>query len=124
MSTSAVSGVDGKFWEFLKYVYPTNHVWSSQIVTVNIDAWKKLKPEQQKAIEEHRAKKLEPEFWAASLKADNDSLNRLKEGGMEVVRDPAGDDGGLPGQDRAAARRLPQARAGRREAGARPISPR
>ncbi len=28
VSTSAVSGVDGKFWEFLKYVYPTNHVWS------------------------------------------------------------------------------------------------
>src|SRR5918993_2677667 len=39
VSTSAVSGVDGKFWEFLKYVYPTNHVWSSQIVTVNLDEW-------------------------------------------------------------------------------------
>src|SRR5215475_6113148 len=46
--TSAVSGVDGKFWEFLKYSYPTNHVWSCQIMTVNLDAWKKLKPEEQK----------------------------------------------------------------------------
>ena len=52
VSTSAVSGVDGKFWEFLKYSYPTNHVWSCQIVTVNLDAWRKLKPEEQKAIED------------------------------------------------------------------------
>ena len=87
VSTSAVSGVDGKFWEFLKYVYPTNHVWSSQIVTVNLDEWKKLKPEQRQAIEE-TAKRLEPEFWAASVKADTDSLARLKEGGMEVVEIP------------------------------------
>ncbi|MFL5198591.1 MAG: TRAP transporter substrate-binding protein [Microvirga sp.] len=87
VSTSAVSGVDGKFWEFLKYVYPTNHVWSSQIVTVNLNEWKKLKPEQRHAIEE-TAKRLEPEFWAASVKADTDSLARLKEGGMEVVEIP------------------------------------
>ncbi|MFL5056352.1 MAG: TRAP transporter substrate-binding protein [Microvirga sp.] len=87
VSTSAVSGVDGKFWEFLKYVYPTNHVWSSQIVTVNLNEWKKLKPEQRHAIEE-TAKRLEPEFWAASVKADADSLARLKEGGMEVVEIP------------------------------------
>lgn len=87
VSTSAVSGVDGKFWEFLKYVYPTNHVWSSQIVTVNLDEWKKLKSEQRQAIEE-TAKRLEPEFWAASVKADADSLARLKEGGMEVVEIP------------------------------------
>jgi TRAP-type C4-dicarboxylate transport system substrate-binding protein len=87
VSTSAVSGVDGKFWEFLKYFYPTNHVWSCQIVTVNLDAWKKLKPEEQKAIEE-LGKKLEPEFWAASLKADTDSVARLKEGGMELVSIP------------------------------------
>ena len=46
VSTSAVSGVDGKFWEFLKYIYPTNHVWSSQIVTVNLDSWKKISPAQ------------------------------------------------------------------------------
>jgi TRAP-type C4-dicarboxylate transport system substrate-binding protein len=87
VSTSAVSGVDGKFWEFLKFVYPTNHTWSCQIVTVNLDAWGKLKPDQQKAIEE-LGKKLEPEFWAASLKADQDSLKRLKDGGMEVVPVP------------------------------------
>lgn len=87
VSTSSVSGVDGKFWEFLKYIYPTNHVWSSQIVTVNLDEWKKLKPEQRQAIEAV-AKRLEPEFWAVSVKADTDSLARLKEGGMEAVEIP------------------------------------
>src|SRR6186713_1655025 len=87
VSTSSVSGVDGKFWEFLKYVYPTNHTWSCQMVNVNNDTWKKLSPAHQKAIEE-LAKKLEPEFWAASLKADTDSLKRLTDGGMELVQIP------------------------------------
>ncbi|MDU6243972.1 MAG: TRAP transporter substrate-binding protein DctP, partial [Bradyrhizobium sp.] len=84
VSTSSVSGVDGKFWEFLKYVYPTNHVWSSQMLNVNLDSWKALTPEQQKIVSDVAAK-MEPTFWANSLKADVDSLNRLKEGGMEVV---------------------------------------
>lgn len=84
VSTSAVSGVDGKFWEFLKYVYPTNHVWSSQMLTVNLDSWKALSADQQKLVADTAAK-MEPAFWANSLKADVDSLNRLKEGGMEVV---------------------------------------
>jgi TRAP-type C4-dicarboxylate transport system substrate-binding protein len=88
VSTSAVSGVDGKFWEFLKTVYPTNHVWSSQMVTVNLDAWKKLKPEEQKAIED-TGRRLEPDFWNVSLKADVDSLARLKENNMELVTIPA-----------------------------------
>ena len=84
VSTSAVSGVDGKFWEFMKYIYPTNHVWSSQMVTVNLDSWKALSADQQKLVADIAAK-MEPDFWANSLKADVDSLNRLKEGGMEVV---------------------------------------
>ncbi len=88
VSTSSVSGVDGKFWEFLKVLLPTNHVWSSQIVTINLDSWNKLKPEERKAMEDLAAK-LEPEFWAASLKADTDSLARLKDGGMEGVPVPA-----------------------------------
>lgn len=87
VSTSAVSGVDGKFWEFLKYLLPTNHVWSSEMVTINLDSWNKLKPEERKAMEEI-AVKLEPSFWAESLKADTDSLKRLTEGGMEVVPVP------------------------------------
>ncbi|WP_407154952.1 TRAP transporter substrate-binding protein [Bradyrhizobium sp. STM 3557] len=84
VATSSVSGVDGKFWEFLKYVYPTNHVWSSQMLTMNLDSWKALSAEQQTTIA-GIAERMEPGFWANSLKADADSLNRLKEGGMEVM---------------------------------------
>ena len=62
VSTSAVSGVDGKFWEFLKFFHQTNHAWSSQIVTINNDTWKKISPANQKVIVD-LAKKLEPEFW-------------------------------------------------------------
>ena len=51
------------------------------------DAWKKLRPEHQKALEDI-GKRLEPEFWAVSLKNDTDSLDRLKQGGMEVVNLP------------------------------------
>ncbi|SDZ91348.1 TRAP transporter substrate-binding protein [Rubrimonas cliftonensis] len=88
VSTSAVSGVDGKFWEFLDYVYPTNHVWSSQMVTVNLDAWAALTPERQAAVEAVAAR-LEPEFWETSVAADGESLDKLKAGGMQVVEIPA-----------------------------------
>jgi TRAP-type C4-dicarboxylate transport system substrate-binding protein len=88
VSTSAVSGVDGKFWEFLKFFHATNHAWSSQIVTINNDTWKKISAANQKAIVE-LAGKLEPEFWAASLQADKDSTAKLIAGGMQLVEVPA-----------------------------------
>ena len=84
VSTSAVSGVDGKFWEFLKFFHQTNHAWSCQIVTINNDTQKKISPDNQKRMVE-LAKKLEPDFWASSLKADADSAKRLTEGGMQMV---------------------------------------
>ncbi len=57
----------------LKFIYPTNHVWSSQMVNVNLDSWNRL-PANHRAAIEAVAKKLEPEFWATSVKADTDSL--------------------------------------------------
>ena len=87
VSTSAVSGVDGKFWEFLKFFHATNHQWSSQLVTINNDAWKKIKSEHQKAIAE-LGKKLEPEFWISAFQADKDSSKKMIEGGMTLVTVP------------------------------------
>jgi TRAP-type C4-dicarboxylate transport system substrate-binding protein len=84
VTTSSVSGVDGKFWEFLKYFYKTNHVWSSQIVTINNDTWKKISPANQKIIKDLAAK-LEPEFWKVASDADASSAKRLTEGGMEMI---------------------------------------
>ena len=87
VSTSAVSGVDGKFWEFLKFFHATNHQWSSQLVTINNDTWKKIRPEHQKAITD-LARKLEPEFWVSAFQADKDSSKKMIEGGMTLVAVP------------------------------------
>jgi TRAP-type C4-dicarboxylate transport system substrate-binding protein len=88
VSTSSVSGVDGKFWEFLKFFYKTNHVWSSQIVTINNDSWKKISAENQKAITDLAAK-LEPDFWKVSVDADAAAAKRMTEGGMTMLEVPA-----------------------------------
>ncbi len=87
VSTSAVSGVDGKFWEFLKFFHATNHQWSSQLVTINNDAWKKISPANQKAIID-LARQLEPEFWVSAFQADKDSSKKMVEGGMTLVAVP------------------------------------
>jgi TRAP-type C4-dicarboxylate transport system substrate-binding protein len=83
VATSATSGVDGKFWEFLKYVYPTNHTWGSNAVTINLDAWNKLSAEDQSAIEEVSAR-LEPVFWEVSRQGDLTSIATMSEHGMEL----------------------------------------
>ena len=88
VSTSSVSGVDGKFWEFLKVFYNTNHVWSSQIVTINLDTWKKISPANQQAIVDLAAK-LQPTFWTVSVEADQASNKRMIEGGMQLLQVPA-----------------------------------
>jgi TRAP-type C4-dicarboxylate transport system substrate-binding protein len=84
VATSAASGVDGKFWEFLKYFYPTNHTWSTNMVNINLDAWNKLTPAHQKAMTDLAAQ-LEPEFWKVSADEDEVSLKVLRERGMELV---------------------------------------
>lgn len=82
--TSAVSGVDARLWEFVKFVYPTNHTWISQMVNINLDAWKKLSRPQQESME-RIASAMEPKFWANTTKVDADSMHRLTSMKMEVV---------------------------------------
>jgi TRAP-type C4-dicarboxylate transport system substrate-binding protein len=88
VATSATTGVDAKFWEFLKYVYPTNHTWSCNMVNINLDVWKRIPVAQQKAMED-LATKMEPDFWEVSAQADRDSIKKLTENGMELVPVPA-----------------------------------
>ncbi|MEO3415653.1 TRAP transporter substrate-binding protein [Roseovarius sp. CAU 1744] len=84
VTTSASSGVDGKFWEFLNYFYPTGHVWSSDAITVNLDAWNGLSEEDRAAIEEAAAR-LEPEFWEVSRAEDAAKMKVLADNGMNIV---------------------------------------
>jgi TRAP-type C4-dicarboxylate transport system substrate-binding protein len=83
VTTSASSGVDGKFWEFLKYMYPTNHVWSSNALTVNMDAWNALSKEHQVAIEAAAAA-LQSVFWEVSKSEDNVKVATLNKNGLKT----------------------------------------
>lgn len=84
--TSTSSGVDGKFWEFMKIAYPTSHTWNSQVITVNLDAWNSLKPDHQKAMQEI-ADRLQPKFWERSKAEDKERGNMLTQRGYTVSTD-------------------------------------
>lgn len=88
VTTSASTAVDSRFWEFMKYAYKTNHVWSSNVATINLAAWNKLAPEQRAAIEKV-ARELEPAFWKASQEDDAKSVAVLRQHGMQVEPMPA-----------------------------------
>lgn len=81
VATSAPFAVDGSFWEFLKYGYPTRQSWNLNAVTVNLDAWAELDEEHRKAIEELGAR-LEPEFWQSAQDTDAAQMKVLEEQGM------------------------------------------
>ena len=83
VTTSASSGVDGKFWEFLTHMYPTSHVWSSNMVSVNLDAWNALTDGQRDAIEA-AARMLEPVFWQVSKAEDAAKSKILNERGLAM----------------------------------------
>lgn len=84
VATSSTSGVDGKFWEFLAYCNRLNWQMNSQMVSVNLRSWKKLKPAEQKAIE-GLARKMEADFWAVSREEDEKNIALLKGHGMKVA---------------------------------------
>lgn len=87
VATSATSGVDGRFWEFLKVAYRTNHTFSSQLVSINLDSWNGLSAENRGKIEEV-ARRLQPEFWNVAANDDATSVKKLTDGGMQVL-DPS-----------------------------------
>src|SRR3546814_19117260 len=62
VTTSTASAVAGHLWEFVTYIYPTNHTWLSQLVNITLDIWNKLSPTQHKALTE-AALRLPPVFW-------------------------------------------------------------
>lgn len=85
VTTSSSSGVDGQFWDFTSFCHLVNWQSNFDMVTVNLAAWKKLTPDQQKAIEDV-AKRLEPEFWKAAEQEDSDKLKLLSDKGVKMVQ--------------------------------------
>jgi TRAP-type C4-dicarboxylate transport system substrate-binding protein len=84
VTTSSSSGVDGQFWDFMGFCHLVNWQSNFDMVTVNLNSWKKLSPAQQKAVEDV-AKQLEPEFWKAAEQEDADKLKLMADKGMKMI---------------------------------------
>ncbi|WP_321503940.1 TRAP transporter substrate-binding protein [Breoghania sp.] len=83
VATSSPSAVDGSFWEFIKYGFPTRQTWNINAMTVNLDAWNALSEADQKAILEISAQ-VEPKFWQAAQDEDAKNMAILKEHGITL----------------------------------------
>lgn len=84
VQTSAPTAVDLKLWEFVKYGLHTNHSWSSNMVTVNLDKWKQLSPTDQKIIEQV-GHDLQPKFWQNSIDADREGQKVIAAKGIKIT---------------------------------------
>jgi TRAP-type C4-dicarboxylate transport system substrate-binding protein len=81
--TSGTTAVAQRYWEFLKHTYITNHLWASNLMVVNIDAWRRLPQATRTAIQD-LAKRLEPEFWSVSKGEHDLRMGELRQNGMTV----------------------------------------
>ena len=84
VTTSSSSGVDGSFWEFTDHMSTFNWQSSSNMVSVNLDAWNALSAEDRQTIEELAAA-MEGQFWLNSVAEDADKIATLRENGMRVT---------------------------------------
>ncbi|MBT9386176.1 TRAP transporter substrate-binding protein [Pseudooceanicola sp. CBS1P-1] len=89
VATSSPSAVDGSFWEFLGYGYPTRQTWNMNAMTVNLDSWNGLSEADQTAILDI-AHKLQPTFWQAAQDEDAKNMKTLAEHGLKL--EPISDD--------------------------------
>jgi TRAP-type C4-dicarboxylate transport system substrate-binding protein len=83
VTTSTQSGVDGKFWEFMKFFNKTDWANPIEVVSVNLDAWNKLTPEQRAAIEKVAAE-MEPELWAKTEALDAELAALIQKNGITL----------------------------------------
>ncbi|QYU66100.1 TRAP transporter substrate-binding protein [Leptolyngbya sp. 15MV] len=81
--TSATTAVAQRYWEFLKHGYTTNHLWASNLMVVNLDAWRRLPAATRTTIQDV-AKRLEPEFWNVSKGEHDQRAAELQRKGMTV----------------------------------------
>ncbi|RMH48933.1 MAG: c4-dicarboxylate-binding protein [Alphaproteobacteria bacterium] len=81
--TSGTTAVAQKYWEFLNHVYTTNHLWASNALAVNLDAWNGL-PADVRATIERIAAEMEPGFWKISQGEHEKRMAELAAHGMTV----------------------------------------
>jgi TRAP-type transport system periplasmic protein len=71
-----------RFYEVQKYLSMTNHVYTPAYLTAG-RSWKKYSPEIQKALTD-AAVETQPVVYQIAAKMDEDFLQKLKDGGMQV----------------------------------------
>ena len=71
-----------RFYEVQKYLSMTNHVYTPAYLTAG-RSWKKYSPEIQKALAD-AAVETQPVVYEIAAKMDEDFLQKLKDGGMQV----------------------------------------
>lgn len=71
-----------RFYEVQKYLSMTNHVYTPAYLTAG-RSWKKYSPEIQKALTD-AAVETQPVVYEIAAKMDEDFLQKLKDGGMQV----------------------------------------
>jgi TRAP-type C4-dicarboxylate transport system substrate-binding protein len=82
--TSTPTAVDAKFWEVLKYFEPLNITIATNMVTVNLAAFKKLPKAQQDALVK-AGKEMDAIMWERAPKWDKDMEAISNKNGIETV---------------------------------------
>jgi TRAP-type C4-dicarboxylate transport system substrate-binding protein len=84
MMSSGSTGADAKLWEHVKYWYDTQAWLPKNAVIVNKAAMDALDPATRAAVLKAAAD-AETRGWVASKKANIESLDKLKAGGMQIL---------------------------------------
>jgi len=87
MITSAVTGVENKVWDHVKYYYEINAWFPKNVVFANAKALQALRPEERDSLL-RAAAAAEVRGWAASEAAAAQSVDELRRNGMKVERVP------------------------------------
>ncbi|MEX1165811.1 MAG: TRAP transporter substrate-binding protein [Hydrogenophaga sp.] len=83
MITSAITGVENRVWEHVRYYYPINAWIPKNTVFVNLKAFEGLKPDIQKALLD-AAQRAETRGWALSQALEASSTAELARQGIVV----------------------------------------
>ena len=69
LSVASISHVDNTVLQSFSFMYPTNHSWAPNAVTVDLDAWNSL-PEDIRQNIEQVAGEMQPAMWKAAAQHD------------------------------------------------------
>lgn len=87
MITSAVTGVENKVWNHVKYFYEINAWFPKNVVFVNAKAMDELEPMAREALL-RAAQAAEQRGWETSERVAYESVDELRRNGMKVERVP------------------------------------